>query len=184
MPLAFADAQVAAAQGLSQRDYQRTLHVDPRKWKKFSSEADLVIRLPLPTGVRSCMRSSRILRQERERLMRLRMAALIALNAFAATDASAQAVGTQSWLPNLSGVYRCVNHCTGAGIVRVVQRGRQLTLVDPGGQLSSAWIEAPGHIWTAWKEGAVYSPDGFTIQFAGGTVWVLLEPTPIPGSVE
>jgi hypothetical protein len=107
-----------------------------------------------------------------------------ALNAFAATDASAQAVGTQSWLPNLSGVYRCVNRCTGAGIVRVVQRGRQLTLVDPGGQLSSAWIEAPGHIWTAWKEGAVYSPDGFTIQFAGGTVWVLLEPTPIPGSVE
>ena len=65
MPLAFADAQVAAAQGLSQRDYQRTLHVDPRKWKKFSSEADLVIRLPLPTGVRSCMRSSRILRQEK-----------------------------------------------------------------------------------------------------------------------
>lgn len=186
MPLAFADVQVAAAQGLSRRDYKRTLHVDRRsvKIEKFSGEADLVIRLPLPTGVRSCMRSPCILRQEGERLMRLRMAALIALNAFAATDASAQAVGTQSWLPNLSGVYRCVNHCTGAGIVRVVQRGRQLTLVDPGGQLSSAWIEAPGHIWTAWKEGAVYSPDGFTIQFAGGTVWVLLEPTPIPGSVE
>jgi hypothetical protein len=29
----------------------------------------------------------------------------------------------------------------------------------------------------------MYSPDGFTIQFAGGAVWVLLELTPVPGTV-
>jgi hypothetical protein len=32
------------------------------------------------------------------------------------------------------------------------------------------------------KGGAVYSPSGFTIQFNNGSVWVLLEPTPIPGA--
>lgn len=115
--------------------------------------------------------------------MRLRLIALLALSAFAATNASAQAVGTQSWIPNLSGVYRCVNRCAGVGVVRIMQRGRELNLVDPYGRPAAAWIEAPGHIWTAWQEGAVYSPDGFTIQFAGGTVWVLLEPTPVPGTV-
>ncbi len=114
--------------------------------------------------------------------MRLRTIALLALSAFTATEASAQAVGTQSWIPNLSGIYRCVQNCTGPGIVRVMQRGRELSLVNPVGQPSAAWIEAPGHIWTSWREGAVYSPDGFTIQFASGTVWVLLEPTPVPGS--
>lgn len=115
--------------------------------------------------------------------MRLRIIALLVLSAFAAADASAQAVGTQSWIPNLSGIYRCVNHCSGRGVVRIMQRGRELSLVDPSGRPAAAWIGAPGHIWTAWQEGAVYSPDGFTIQFAGGTVWVLLEPTPIPGTV-
>jgi hypothetical protein len=115
--------------------------------------------------------------------MRLRTIALLALTAFAATEASAQAVGTQSWIPNLAGVYRCVNHCVGPGVVRIMQRGRALTLVDSAGRPAAAWIGAPGHIWTAWQEGAVYSPDGFTIQFAGGTVWVLLEPTPVPGTV-
>ena len=60
--------------------------------------------------------------------MRLRTIALLALTAFAATEASAQAVGTQSWIPNLAGVYRCVNHCVGPGVVRIMQRGRALTL--------------------------------------------------------
>ena len=30
----------------------------------------------------------------------------------------------------------------------------------------------PWHIWAeSWNEGAVYSPDGMTIQFDNGTVW-------------
>jgi hypothetical protein len=61
-------------------------------------------------------------------------------------------------------------------------RGRQLSLTNENGQASSAWIDWPGHIWTSLNEGAVYSPDGFTIQFNNGSVWILLEPTPIPGS--
>jgi hypothetical protein len=118
-----------------------------------------------------------------ERVMRWMALALLALSVCAANDASAQAVGSQSWIPNLAGIYRCVNHCLGPGVVRITQRGRELTLIDPSGRPASAWIGAPGHIWTAWQEGAVYSPDGFTIQFTGGTVWVLLEPTPVPGTV-
>src|SRR5262249_2402349 len=114
--------------------------------------------------------------------MRLSVVVLLALSAFAARDASAQAVGTQPWIPKLSGIYRCVNRCVGPGVVRIMQRGRTLSLVDPSGRPAAAWIEAPGHIWTAWREEAVYSPDGFTIQFSSGMVWVLLEPTPIPGA--
>ena len=107
---------------------------------------------------------------------------LIALGALEATDASAQAVGSQAWVPNLSGVYRCVHNCAGVGVTQVVQRGRELTLTNGAGQASSAWINWPGHISTSWNEGAVYSPDGFTIQFNNGSVWILLDPTPIPGS--
>ena len=32
-----------------------------------------------------------------------------------------------------------------------------------------------------WREHPI-RPDGFTIQFSRGTVWVLTEPQPIPGS--
>ena len=85
--------------------------------------------------------------------MRLRTIALLAFSAFTATEASAQAVGTQSWIPNLSGIYRCVQNCTGPGIVRVMQRGRELSLVNPVGQPSAAWIEATVHIWTSWERG-------------------------------
>jgi hypothetical protein len=106
-----------------------------------------------------------------------------ALGVSAATNASAQAaVGSQSLPPDLSGLYRCVTRCAGPGVIRVVQRGLQLTLLDQTGRPAAAWIESPGHIRTSWREAAVYSADGFSIQFAGGMVWVLLEPTPIPGT--
>jgi hypothetical protein len=109
------------------------------------------------------------------------MATLIGLTA---TSASAQAVGTQSWAPNLSGLYRCVHNCAGAGLVRITARGWELLVSNELGQTSRAWIDRPGHIWIpALNEGAVYSPDGFTIQFGRGTVWVLVDPQPIPGSV-
>jgi len=114
-----------------------------------------------------------------------KLMALIALSALAATDASAQSVGTQSWVPNLSGVFRCVHNCAGRGFARIAQNHRQLNLINEVGQPSRAWIDWPGHIWAqAWNEGAVYSADGFTIQFDGGTVWVLVEPTPVPGWAE
>jgi len=114
--------------------------------------------------------------------MTVRMIALVALAALAATDALAQSVGSQFRVPNLSGVYRCVHNCAGAGLAHVTQSGWQLDLTNEVGQPSRAWIERPGYIWAqSWNEGAVYSPDGFTIQFNRGTVWVLVDPTPAPG---
>jgi hypothetical protein len=93
------------------------------------------------------------------------------------------AVGTQPWGPYLSGVYRCVHNCAGIRLVHIMLNGRQLDLTNESGQPSTASIEAPGYIWTqSLNEGAVYSPDGFTIQFHGGKVWVLVDPTPAPGS--
>jgi len=58
-----------------------------------------------------------------------------------------------------------------------VQHGWDLTLTNEIGQVSKAWINRPGHIWmSALNESAVYSPDGFTIQFSHGSVWVLVNP--------
>ena len=100
-----------------------------------------------------------------------------------ATHAEAQSVGTQSMAPNLSGIYRCVRSCAGPQVGRIVALGRELVLAGPNGESIRAWIDWPGHIWVpALREGAVYSPDGFTIQFERGSVWVLVYPQPIPGT--
>jgi hypothetical protein len=107
--------------------------------------------------------------------MTAKTVAVIALGALAATGASAQSVGT----PDLTGLYRCVSDCAGAGPARVVQRGWELHLTNEAGEPVEAWIDRPGHINShSWNECAVYSPDGFTIQFNSGAVWVLLEPMP------
>jgi hypothetical protein len=109
--------------------------------------------------------------------------ALATLIALMACDASAQAIGTQGRAPNLSGLYQCVRNCAGASLARITANGWNLVLTNEFGQTTKAWIDWPGHIWVpALNEGAVYSPDGFTIQFSRGTVWVLTEPQPIPGS--
>lgn len=115
--------------------------------------------------------------------MTLKMIVLATLGALAATEASAQPVGTQFRAPDLSGVYRCVHSCSGAGLGRIVAHGWELFLTNEIGQAFKAWIDWPGHIWIpALNEGAVYSPDGYTIQFSRGSVWVLVDPEPIPGS--
>ena len=111
--------------------------------------------------------------------MKARAFAALALSALAATGASAQSVGTQSTLPDLTGVYQCVRNCVGAGPAQITQRGVDLYVINEAGEPARAWIDWPGHIWIrGLNEGAVYSPDGFTIQFNNGTVWVLLEPLP------
>jgi len=72
----------------------------------------------------------------------------------------------------LSGQYQCLQNCRGPGLAYVTQYGWDLNLVNEAGQPSRAWIDHPGHIWAqSWSEGAVYSPDGLTIQFDDGTVW-------------
>jgi len=74
---------------------------------------------------------------------------------------------------NVSGQFRCVAGCTvGLGPAFVTQNGWDLNVVNELGQASRAWIDRPGHIWVAnWNEGAIYSPDGMTIQFDNGAVW-------------
>jgi hypothetical protein len=114
-----------------------------------------------------------------------KMIALATLTALVATDASAQAIADHDRFsaPNLSGIYRCVRNCAAGGLGRITAYGWNLSLTNEVGQTTRAWIDVPGHIWIpALKEWAVYSPDGFTIQFNSGTVWVLLEPQPIPGT--
>src|SRR5260370_24055508 len=86
----------------------------------------------------------------------------------AATDASAQGV-------NLTGQFRCVQLCAG-GLqgqpAFVTQNGWNLNLLNEAGEPSRAWVDWNGHIWAeSWHEGALFSPDGMTIQFDRGSVW-------------
>jgi len=100
-------------------------------------------------------------------------AALVA--AACAADAPARA---QSVI-NLSGEFQCVQGCRGPGLAYVTQNGWELNLVNEVGQPSRAWVDYPGHIWAQyWDEGAVYSPDGMTIQFDNGSVWRRYLPPP------
>jgi hypothetical protein len=87
---------------------------------------------------------------------------------------------------NVSGQFQCIQGCAGGlpGLAFVTQNGWNLNLVNELGQPTRAWIDWPGHIWVqSWNEGAVYSPDGLTIQFDNGTVWQrslqVLQPIPI-----
>jgi hypothetical protein len=82
------------------------------------------------------------------------------------TIASAQVV-------NLTGQYRCIRLCTDPqSPAFVTQNGSNLRLSTTTGISGHAWVDYPGHIWVeSWYEGAVYSPDGMTIQFDRGAVW-------------
>jgi len=82
-----------------------------------------------------------------------------------ASSASAQYV-------NLTGQWQCVALCFGppGGIAYITQYRWDLNVL--AGVPSRAWIDYPGHIWfPIGNQGAIYSPDGFTIQFDSGTVW-------------
>jgi hypothetical protein len=86
----------------------------------------------------------------------------------AVTQASAQGV-------DLTGQFRCVQMCT-PGLqgqpAHVTQNGYNLNLLNEAGEPSRAWIDWNGHIWADnWREGALYSSDGMTIQFDRGTIW-------------
>jgi hypothetical protein len=91
---------------------------------------------------------------------------LLALSAvLTAGDALAQGV-------NLNGRYQCMAGCRGGGSAFVTQNGWELNIVNEAGEPSRAWIDYPGHIWVLREnQGAIYSPDGITIQFDRGTVW-------------
>ena len=76
--------------------------------------------------------------------------------------------------------WQCGQGCLGPGPAYVTQNGWDLNLVNEVGQPSRAWIDYPGHVWAQyWNEGAVYSPDGMTIQFDNGSVWQRVIPPPL-----
>lgn len=88
--------------------------------------------------------------------------------ALVATDASAQGV-------NLTGRYVCVAVCTPGlqgQFAFITQNGWEMNVVNDAGEASRAWIDYPGRIWIQQaNQGAIYSPDGMTVQFDRGTIW-------------
>jgi hypothetical protein len=110
-------------------------------------------------------------------------ATIALLTTLATTSASAQNV------LNLTGPWRCVAQCLGppGSLAFITQNGWDMNVVNDAGVPSRAWIDYPGHIWLERaNEGAVYSPDGLTLQFDRGTVWqrapvlVPVPPPPLP----
>jgi len=111
-------------------------------------------------------------------MKKMLLSALAAIGVLVVTDASAQIV-------NLSGRWRCVVQCFGppGGLAFITQYDRQLNVVNDVGVPSRAWVDYPGRLWLERaQEGAIYSPDGFTLQFDSGTVWqrALDVPPPLP----
>lgn len=108
-------------------------------------------------------------------------AALAGLNS---ATASAQSV-------NLTGKFICVEQCRQGQVGNpafITQNGEDINLVNEVGQSARAWPDwtAPAsRIWVdAWAEGAVYSPDGMTLQFDDGTIWQRdMGPPPPPPAV-
>ena len=94
-----------------------------------------------------------------------------------ATGASAQSA-------DLTGTYACVKMCRGDMLAHVTQNGPEINLLTEAGVPSRAWPDwyYPYHrIWIdAFDMGAVYTPDGLTIQFDNGTIWQRYTPPPLP----
>lgn len=107
--------------------------------------------------------------------MRRVLGAAAVLTALMATNASAQVQGV-----DLNGQWVCVTLCVaGPGnFAYITQYGWQLNVVNEAGQASQAKVDYPGRIWLFQaNQGAIYSPDGLTVQFDGGTVW---QRAPVP----
>ncbi|MGA9320378.1 MAG: hypothetical protein WBW06_04885 [Xanthobacteraceae bacterium] len=111
------------------------------------------------------------------------MRAIVIALCGAAAAFAATTTGASAQVINLTGQFQCIEGCVPApvGPAYVTQADWQLNLVNEAGMPSRAWVDYPGHIWAeAWNEGAVYSPDGMTIQFDRGTVWQRVVELPLP----
>ncbi len=112
--------------------------------------------------------------------MKIVLAAIALSAALIASDASAQGV-------NLSGRWQCMALCLGppGGFAFITQNGWDLNVLNDIGVPSRAWVDYPGHIWVERAhEGAIYSPDGFTLQFDRGTIWQRAPEVPPPPPLE
>ncbi len=116
------------------------------------------------------------------RVTTLAFCAAAGLGVLTSGAASAQSI-------NITGQFACVVGCRDGlvgNLTYITQNGGQFDLVNEVGQPARAWPDwnAPdSRIWVdAWNEGAVYSPDGMTVQFDDGTIWrrVLAPPPPPP----
>jgi hypothetical protein len=110
--------------------------------------------------------------------MRTVAVAFVLATSLITTSASAQFV-------NLSGTYQCVQGCqAGAtGPAFVTQNGWDMNVTNEVGEPARGWIDWYGHIWfPSWNQGALFSPDGMTIQFDRGTVWQRDMGPPPPGT--
>src|SRR5262245_49357378 len=114
---------------------------------------------------------------EEKEQMRVLVSAIAMSAALVATDASAQIV-------NLTGRWQCVELCAAPGPNQfgfITQNGWELNVVNDVGEASRAWVDYPGRIWIQRANmGAIYSPDGMTIQFDRGTVWQRAPELPPP----
>jgi hypothetical protein len=108
--------------------------------------------------------------------MRILLGAVALSVALVATVASAQGV-------NLTGRWQCVAWCLGppGSFAFITQNGWELNIVNDAGEPSRAWLDYPGRIWVDRAyQGAIYSPDGLTIQFDRGTIWQRAPELPPP----
>jgi streptogramin lyase len=101
--------------------------------------------------------------------MRIVPSTIALLAALAVTPVSAQVQGV-----DLNGQYRCVAQCLGppGSFAFITQNGWELNVINDAGEPSRGWVDYPGRIWIREaNQGAIYSADGFTIQFDRGTIW-------------
>jgi hypothetical protein len=108
--------------------------------------------------------------------MRVVLSAVAVAAALVATEAAAQGV-------NLSGRWRCVELCSGppGGFGYITQNGWEMNVVNDAGMGSRAWVDYPGRVWVqSANQGAIYSPDGSTLQFDSGAVWQRAPDIPPP----
>jgi hypothetical protein len=79
-------------------------------------------------------------------------------------------------IANLTGHYVCVKNCNGTlwHSTYVTQNGWDLNLLTGANEPLRAQTDwfSPNRIWiAAWNTGAVYSPNGWVIQFDNGMIW-------------
>jgi hypothetical protein len=108
--------------------------------------------------------------------MKVTASVIALLAAFTTTDVSAQEV-------NLTGRWLCVAQCVGTpgSFAFITQNRWEMNMVNETGQSSRAWVNYPGRIWVdRANQGAIYSPDGLTIQFDRGEIWQRAPELPPP----
>ena len=87
----------------------------------------------------------------------------------------------------LNGPYHCVQLCQPgfeAAPIYITQNHDQLNIVDEAGVAGRAQLDwFSRRFWVyAWNNGAVFTPDGVTIQFDNGRVWERGQPLPPPAA--